>query len=330
MQLSDLTFSDLFVAALATNSWYKATPDSLYTPGVPAGCHDEVTELRKKLDAHQGSSDFRVEWPNGSELRFRVRKIKIDGDETIYVCRRPNIPPRSLHELGMPTAVAEKCLEADLKEGLVLFLGKPGSGKTTTAGSFVIGRLSIHGGVCWTVENPIELRLQGRHGKGVCYQTEVISDNDIGNSIRDLYRATPNIIMVGELRDGWAVKEAAVAATSGCLVAATLHSPDLITGLSRLAQMAGDENTREALAYALRIAIHLDLRNVEDKPLPGMMTMPEAKGTGSPPRVLSVEPIWFTGELKDSLKSMLRDGDYHMLKSEIQRQRRVFMNTKLP
>lgn len=332
MILSDLVFSDLFVAENATTSWFKATPDSLNAESVPDECELELIELRRHLEAQSGHSAFRVDWPNASGVRLRVERISVAESKVVYVCRRFRLMPGPLAALGMPTGVAEKLLEANLREGLVVFFGKAGSGKTTTAASFISERLTRFGGVCWTVENPIELPLQGKHGKGWCYQTEASCDDDIGPAVRHMLRATPNIILIGEIRDGLAVREAIAAATSGHLVVATFHAADLISGLGRLARLAGNDNALAAIADALRVAVHLSLHNAEPgMVLPGSaLVVPDTKGTGTPPRVLSVEPLWMSGQTTEALRSIVRDGDFHLLKSEVERQRRSFLMGKLP
>ena len=328
--LCDLVFSDLFVAESAAASWYKATPDSLDVQPVPAAAHAEVMELRRRLDGQGGSSAFRIDWPDQEGIRLRVERIHAAESKVVYVCRRFRLLPGPLATLGMPKAVADKLLAPDLKDGFVVFFGKAGSGKTTTAASFVTERLNKFGGVCWTIENPIELPMQGKHGKGWCYQTEVSSDGDIGGAIKNLLRATPNIIMIGEMRDGLAVREALSAATSGHLVVATWHAPDLLTGLGRLARLAGDD-AAASIADAMRVGVHLSLHTKEPGfTLPGASLAEQERGTGSPPRVLAVEPLWMSGETAEGLRSMARGGEFHLLKSEVERQKRSFLMGKLP
>lgn len=332
MSLKELVFSDLCVADTATASWYKATPDALATQTIPRECEAELAQLHQRLVSHKGGSDFKVDWPDENGLRMRVGRIDVSDSKTVFVCRRYRLMPSAhLSDLGMPKQVAQKLLAPDLTEGLVVLLGKTGSGKTTTAACFIGERLSTYGGVCWTIENPIELRMQGRYGAGVCYQTEVQSDEELEAIAGRLYRATPNIVMIGEIRTSRAVRVAISFATSGHLVVTTLHASDLSAGLARLARMAGDDKASVALSDALRVGIHLELHNAENKPAPGtVLTDPEAKGTGTPPRVLGVEPLWVSGHATEGLKAILRDGDFHLLKSEIERQRRGFMMNKLP
>ncbi len=331
--LCDLVYSDLFVADSAATSWFKETPDSLTAHALPHECASELDALRQHLEAQSaqvGTTAFRADWPAVNGVRLRVERLQVAQAKTVYVCRRFRLPPGNLAALGMPTGVAQRLLAPDLLEGMIVFFGKSGSGKTTTAASLIFERLERFGGVCWTIENPIELELQGKHGNGWCYQTEVSSDDGIGLAVRNILRATPNIILIGEMRDGLAVREAIAAATSGHLVIATFHAPDLLTGITRLARLAGDENASAGIADALRVAVHLSLKNTP-APVPGAFTpISQEKGTGTPPRVLSVEPLWMSGQAAEGLRSMVRDGEFHMLKSEVERQRRGFLMSKLP
>lgn len=339
--LSGLPFSDLFVGQDPASCWYKVTPDSLEAQGLPQSCLEDLARLRELLkersDLLRGDSpDFKVDWQG---VRLRVERMDT-ADGAIYVCRRYGVEPRRLAELGFPPMIAQRLLSTDektgFKDGLVVFLGRTGSGKSTAAAAYVIERLEQSGGVCWTAENPIELSLQGRHGKGVCYQTEVADDHGFGEAIRHMLRAAPNLILIGEIRDETAAREAVHAATSGHLVVTTFHANDLLTGLARFARLAGDP---AMLTDALRAALHLHLRNsMNGTGLPGAALLQGANppsvgipGRNAPPRrVLTVEPLLIVGENVDGLRSTLRGGEFHLLRSEADRQRRLFMGSGLP
>jgi len=310
--LRDLVFSDLFVTDSPLTSWCKETPDTLTVTAIPPELGSELTELRKQLETASANPTFRVDW--GGDLRMRVARVTVADGQLVFVCRRYRPLPGSLVSLGVPQSIADKLLDPGLKEGLVVFIGKAGSGKTTAATSFIRERLASFGGVCWTIENPIELPLQGQHGKGWCYQIEAVNDDEIGPAVRHMLRTTPNIIFIGEVRDGLAVREAIAAATSGHLVVTTFHAGDLLTGLARLSRLAGDD-AAAALADGLRVGVHLRLSHAEP---------------GKPSRILSVEPIWMSGQVADGLRSIVRDGNFHLLKSEVERQRRNFVMGKLP
>lgn len=330
MSIGGLIFSDLFVASEPQKSWFKPTPDSLSVMAVPEDCHTELAALRQHLMDYAGPNSFKVRWPaQGPEGdRLRVERIAVGHDETIFVCRRYRLAPGELGSLGVPQGIAAKLMDKELTSGLVVFFGKAGAGKSTAAGSFMCERLAKFGGVGWTVENPMELDLQGQHGKGWCYQTEVDDDSQIGQKIRQLMRGTPNIILIGELKDGKAVADAITAALSGHLVVATFHAGDLISGIARLARLAQsvEKDMGTLLAEALKVGMHLTLHNHD----PNVKLPPDVKLTGTPPRVLTVEPLWLTLAGSDAIKTMIRDGDFPKLVSEIDRQRRSLMMRGLP
>lgn len=332
MALSDLVFSDLFVDISAANSWFKATPDSMTVSPIPPECEAELEDFRQCLLAPSNGSSFRINWPDASGIRLRVQRMDVTGANPIFVCRRFNLAPGPLQSLGIPAAIAEKMLADDMMDGLVVFFGKAGAGKTTTAASFVLSRLEKFGGVAWTIENPAEMLLEGKHGKGWCYQTEAKSDEEIGPAIKNLMRATPNIIFIGELRNQAEVREALAAATSGHLVVATFHAADLQSGLARLARFGGQEQGAASLADALKLAMHLSLHNHAggQKPvgssLGGFLSDALSKGTGTPPRILRVEPLWVTGPTADGVRSIIRSGKYVELATPIEQQRRALMS----
>lgn len=331
MSLGDLTFSDLFVAAQPQTSWYKPTPDSLSVVAVPQDCHQELMDLRAFLMSRKGETSFKVRWPQQNAQFMRVERIVTGTDEEIFCLRVYRLAPAGLANLGMPPVMATRLMDPELQSGLVVFFGRSGAGKTTTASSYMVERIKSFGGVGWTVESPIELTLQGQHGKGWCYQTEVEHNEEIGPAIRRLMRATPNVILIGELLDGRAVVEAITAALSGHLVVTTFHAGDLVSGILRLCSLAQsiDKDMTDALANALAVGMHLSLHNYDPAAPKRFGGAEEAKGTGTPPRVLSVEALWLAKH-GEAARSMIRDGEVKLLVSEIERQKRGAMMRSLP
>lgn len=319
-RLTDTSWCDLFLAADAASCLLKEVPDALAMRPAPTELREELSRLRAHVEATQptdGGSDFRVDWEG---VRLRVERMDtVTG--TIFVCRRMGATVCRLDDLGFPPAIAAKLLGSGVRDGLVVFMGRTGSGKTTVAASYVAQWLSQRGGTCWTVENPVEMPLEGAHGEGWCYQTETHDDAGFGPSIKRILRASPNLILIGEIRDGGGAFEAMHAALSGHLVVATFHANDIVSGLSRLARMAGDSMY---LADALRAAIHLRLVIRDHESARVGAAPPAGMQATHPPRVLMVEPL-LLGNDTDGVRAAIRGGEYHMLRSEIERQRRVTM-----
>lgn len=327
MKLIDLVFSDLFVTGTNDTSWFKTTSDSLDVVPVPLECGADLNELRIRLtEKNEGGSDFRIDYPEKDGLRLRIKRIASADSGYVFHCRRYRLMSGGMAKLGVPVSVIANLLDETIKEGLVIFLGKSGSGKTTTATSFIHDRLVNYGGVCFSVENPIELPMEGPHGKGRFYQTEVACDSEIGPAVRDLMRVTPNIIFIGELRDTQAVREAVTAGNSGHIVVATLHAADLLSGIAQLVRLANDDTAASVIADALRVAVHLSLKNSLPRGDGDAIFVPNSKGTGTPARILSVSPIWIGGRGVEGLRNMIRKGEIQALNSEVERQRRALMN----
>jgi len=305
MSISELRFFDLFLTRDPEKCWFKESPGSCERTYVPKKDHPELTEFYGKLVIN-AASEFKIDW---NDIRYRVERRNLAIGETIFVCRRFMVRPNKLSELSFPLALANKLLEAETKDGLIIFLGRIGTGKSTVAGTLVKERLSIHGGVAWTIENPVEADLSGPHGNGICYQTEVMNEDDVGKEIVCTLRSSPNLIYIGEIRKDSAALEALHASISGHLVISTHHGNDVQTGLARLSTKAGSPSI---LADALRAAIYLDLKKISSGQLR-----------------LATETLWVSGTSnEDAIRSTLRKGEYHLLSNFIERQKRLLQEGK--
>jgi type IV pilus assembly protein PilB len=124
--------------------------------------------------------------------------------------------------------------EASYKKphGMILVTGPTGSGKSTTLFS-VLSRLNTPNVNISTVEDPVEYRIPGVN------QTQVnpVAGMTFTNGLRALLRQDPNIIMVGEIRDGETAGLGVQAALTGHLVFSTLHTNNAATCLPRLLEM---------------------------------------------------------------------------------------------
>jgi Tfp pilus assembly pilus retraction ATPase PilT len=219
-----------------------------------------LVEMAKK----KRLSDCTVTYQN---MAFRCHFMPTaDGD--YYIFRRMPADILSLKDLGLPSVVTNQLLSPRLlKGGLIVVSGLPGNGKSTTLGSLIVDRLKKFGGICITVEDPVEMPLQGNHGEGLCLQRGVTGEEAFSGAIRDALRAYPAktaaMMMIGEVRDAEAAALALRSAVDGRLVMITMHAGNIIQSMHRLCSMAARvislEETRELLAASFRVAMHQNL-----------------------------------------------------------------------
>jgi twitching motility protein PilT len=181
--------------------------------------------------------------------RFRINLHHERGRAAAAVRLLPTRVPR-LSTLGLPPTVE---LLAQLPRGLVLIGGPTGSGKTTTLASIIeeINRRDARHIV--TIEDPIEYEHQ--HAGSLIEQVEVgVDAPDFPTALRAAVRQAPDVIVVGEMRDPETMRIALAAAETGHLVLSTLHTTDVASSVSRIADSFPPErqNTiRQEMAMAL-------------------------------------------------------------------------------
>lgn len=127
--------------------------------------------------------------------------------------------------------------------GIILVTGATGSGKSTTVYSF-LQKLNVEGVNIITVEDPVEMDIEG------ISQVQVNSDIglDFSTVLRSILRQDPNVIMIGEIRDGETARIAVRASITGHLVLSTLHTNNSLNTIERLLDM---DVERYLLASAL-------------------------------------------------------------------------------
>ncbi|WOF81397.1 ATPase, T2SS/T4P/T4SS family (plasmid) [Pseudomonas sp. FeN3W] len=185
-----------------------------------------------------------------------------------YIFRKMPSTILSMRELGLPVVVANHLVSPRLlKGGLIIVSGLPGNGKSTTLASIIVERLKKFAGICITVEDPIEMPLQGNHGNGMCLQRGVLGEEAFSGAIRDALRAYPAktaaMMMIGEVRDAETAALALRSSVDGRLVMVTMHAGNIVQSIQRLCSMASKiislEEVRELLASSFRLALHQNL-----------------------------------------------------------------------
>lgn len=245
--------SDLYLVA--------GVPPSIRVQGVvrqlpePALDGDEIEESVLSALPLYAAEQYRktgcadASFRRGSSGRFRINLHRERGRAAASIRALPLHPPQ-LGELGLPPSIEAL---TKLPHGLVLIGGPTGSGKTTTVAALVdvINRRDAKHIV--TIEDPIE--YEHPHRRSVIEQVEIgIDAPDFAKALRSAVRQSPDVIVVGEMRDPETMRIALAAGETGHLVFSTLHTSDVTSTVSRVADAFPPERQatiRQELSMAL-------------------------------------------------------------------------------
>jgi len=183
---------------------------------------DEQKILDERLDF-----DAALVMPGVGRFRasFYKQQRGFDG-----VFRPVATEPPTLEELGLPADLAKL---ADFHQGLVLFTGPAGSGKSSTMAAVVNMINSSREDHIITVEDPIEYVFSKK--KCVVNQRQAGKHTlSFANALRAALREDPDIVVIGELRDLETIQLAITAAETGHLVLGTLHTNNAIRTINRV------------------------------------------------------------------------------------------------
>lgn len=188
-----------------------------------------------KIDEHRAPQDGRFKISvNNHVYALRVSTLPIvDGEKVVMRILDESSQAATLEELGYWGESLKRVQQAILQpHGMVLVTGPTGSGKSTSLFS-VLSKLNNPTVNISTVEDPVEYHMVGIN------QTQVnpAAGMTFAGGLRALLRQDPNVIMVGEVRDGETADLAVQAALTGHLVFTTLHTNNAATCLPRLLDM---------------------------------------------------------------------------------------------
>ncbi|MBU1091231.1 MAG: GspE/PulE family protein [Candidatus Omnitrophica bacterium] len=188
----------------------------------------DITENRIPQDGR-----FKVRF-EGKEVDFRVSSLPTTfGQKFVMRALDKSNLSIGLSKLGFSDRPMEVFNEAIAKPfGMILVTGPTGSGKSTTLYS-VLNQLNTPIRNIITVEDPVEYQIEG------ITQVQVKPDIglDFASGLRALLRQSPDIIMIGEIRDSETADIAVKASLAGQLVFSTLHTNDAISSITRLVDM---------------------------------------------------------------------------------------------
>ncbi len=241
IRLRSLDFVDLYVSLYEDLPSYYQIFDFgthiMRQMDLPPEYRDDVAQLRAELEkALQDGNETGLTYDG---MRLRVSKAMTTRRQTWAAMRRVRQRPPAIEDLGFTLPITETLDELGKRDGLVLICGSTGQGKTTTASALLYDYLIRYGGVAFTIEDPVEYLIDGRHGEaGLCYQVEVKEEKDWAEWLKRSLRWHPRYIMVGEVRTPEAANQLLRAATSGHLVITTMHAGSMEEGLEGLLHLA--------------------------------------------------------------------------------------------
>jgi len=192
----------------------------------------DIAEKRLPQDGR-----LRANAEDGTDVDFRVSTLRtLFGEKVVMrvLDHRKGVP--ALEEIGLSaTALEELRVFLRHQHGMILVVGPTGSGKTTTLSSSLREVQSERTNII-TIEDPIEYQIPGVN------QTQI---NDkikltFASALRSILRQDPDVILLGEIRDGETAKIAMQAAQTGHLVLSTLHTDDAPSVVTRLADIGAE------------------------------------------------------------------------------------------
>jgi twitching motility protein PilT len=261
------------------------------------------TELQRKTFESEWQLCFSRFWEGLGRCRISVYMHAGCPEMAIRVCETVI---RSAEELRLPPVVEEF---TRLPSGLILVTGPTGTGKTTTL-NFMVDLINKQRRTkIITIEDPIEFvhdKLQS-----IVIQQEIGTDvHNFRDALVHVLRQDPDVIVIGEMRDLPTMETALVAAETGHIVLATLHTPDSVQTIQRICSVfpAAQQNYIIAqLANSLQAIIAQQL-------------LPRADGNG---RVLACEICIAT----PAVRHLIREQKAHQLYNEMQTNKKMQMQT---
>ena len=227
--------------------------------------------------------------------RFRVNVFRQRGSvaAVIRVIKFGIPDPASM---GIPESVLSL---ADNKTGLVLVTGSAGAGKSTTLACMIDRINKTRENHIITMEDPIE--YVHRHNKSIVSQREIFIDTPgYLESLRSALRESPDVILLGEMRDYDTISAAITAAETGILLLSTLHTHSAANTINRIIDVFESRQQTQVRAQLSQL-----LKGVVCQQL-----VPTVDG--------KLEPVFEIMKQSPAIQNMIREGKLHQLDSAMQ------------
>ena len=259
--------ADIFIVAGLPASYriggvISQTNDEKLMPSHTSQLVKEIYELASNRDMTQlltkGDDDFSFAITGLS--RFRVSAYKQRGTLSAVI-RIITFSLPSPEDLGIPQSIIQTGM---LSKGLVLVTGPAGSGKSTTLACIIdyINK-NKHQHII-TLEDPLE--YLHRHDQCIVSQREINVDTEsYVTALRAALRQSPDVILLGEMRDYETINVAMTAAETGHLIFSTLHTPGAVNSIERIIDVfPASEKAQIAMQLSLVLQCVVSIQLVPD------------------------------------------------------------------
>lgn len=222
--------------------------------------------------------------------RFRVNTYR-QRSSLAAVIRAISFELPHPEQLNIPMEVMEN---ADFTKGMVLVTGPAGSGKSTTMACLVDRINNTREGHIITLEDPLE--YLHRHKKCIVSQREICTDTDSYlTSLRAALRQSPDVILLGEMRDYETIQTAMTAAETGHLVLSSLHTIGAANTIGRIMDVF-EPNQQHQIAIQLSMVL---------KAVISQQLVPDVNGHAI--------PAFEVMRLTPAIQNMIRDNKVHQI-----------------
>ena len=252
--------------------------------------HDDCVYYAKELSpnydeiADIGEQDVALGFADGT--RCRINLFRQQGSVSAAI-RLLNDPRPSFKELGLPLEVEQF---TEFNQGIVLVTGETGSGKSTTLACLLDKINHTQSKHIITLEDPIEYIYHP--DKCIINQREVGQDTrSFQDGLKSILREDPDVILVGEMRTFSTIETALIAAETGHLVFATLHTNSAADTIDRIVDVFPADQQSQ-----VRMQLSMSLQAVICQQL-----LPHMSGMG---RVLATEVMI----ANNAIRNLIREG----------------------
>ena len=219
----------------------KALGQQVMPPGIVKNLAYEIMD-QEQITSFEQKPEMNLALSEPGVGRFRVNIFK-QRNEVSMVIRNIKTEIPSFETLGLPEVLKSIIMK---KNGLVLFVGGTGSGKSTSLAALIDYRNSNSKGHIITIEDPIE--FVHKHKQSIVNQREVGMDTDTyADALKNTLRQAPDVILIGEIRDAETMEHALAFAETGHLAISTLHANNANQALDRIINFFPEERHKQIL-----------------------------------------------------------------------------------